>query len=336
MAYRRAAFEQASRTPGCHLPWTLLAAIGKVESNHARGGALTGQGFTAGPILGPVLDGAPFASLRDSDHGRLDGNTTWDRAVGPMQFIPPTWKRWGTTTRPTLTADPSNIFDASTSAASYLCANNRDLKAPLQLNHAILSYNPSGTYLRDVLAWNSAYASGQPVGTATAPAFALGPSNMARLAAPAKAVFTALHTRAQHTLHTRAQHTLHTRAQRTLHKRAQRRTPLAVQETTTPQQPTRLAVQETTSPRQVSGGTARYPVSSSKPNNPKSPLLQAGLLASKVPSSSPVAARPSSPAPVTAQVAGLVRRLGQVLPSHLLDRGGLLSELEGESAPDGA
>ncbi|MFF0226953.1 hypothetical protein [Streptomyces sp. NPDC004629] len=167
-AYQRAADEQAVRTPGCHLPWTLLAAIGQVESNHARNGALTSEGFTASPILGPVLNGGPFAALRDSDQGKFDGDTTWDRAVGPMQFIPSTWKRWGTTTRPTLDADPNNIFDAATTAAAYLCADNRDLSDPQQLNRAILSYNPADVYLRDVLAWNSVYASGHTVGAVPA------------------------------------------------------------------------------------------------------------------------------------------------------------------------
>ncbi|MGW3953665.1 transglycosylase SLT domain-containing protein [Streptomyces sp. NPDC004752] len=169
-AYQRAADEQAIRTPGCHLPWTLLAAIGQVESHHARNGALTSEGFTTSPILGPVLNGGPFAALRDSDQGRFDGDTAWDRAVGPMQFIPSTWKRWGTTTRPTLDADPNNIFDATTTAAAYLCADHRDLNDPRQLNRAVLSYNPSETYLRDVLAWNSAYATGHSTTAAAVPA----------------------------------------------------------------------------------------------------------------------------------------------------------------------
>ncbi|MFJ5841824.1 transglycosylase SLT domain-containing protein [Streptomyces shenzhenensis] len=181
-AYQRAADEQAIRTPGCHLPWTLLAAIGQVESHHARNGALTSEGFTTSRILGPVLNGGLFAALPDSDRGTYDGDTTWDRAVGPMQFIPSTWKRWGTTTRPTLDADPNNIFDATTTAAAYLCADNRDLNDPQQLNRAILSYNPSETYVRDVLAWNSAYASGHSVAALppmTVPAFDSGESGSA-------------------------------------------------------------------------------------------------------------------------------------------------------------
>ncbi|WP_121894619.1 transglycosylase SLT domain-containing protein [Streptomyces shenzhenensis] len=178
-AYQRAADEQAIRTPGCHLPWTLLAAIGQVESHHARNGALTSEGFTTSRILGPVLNGGLFAALPDSDRGTYDGDTTWDRAVGPMQFIPSTWKRWGTTTRPTLDADPNNIFDATTTAAAYLCADNRDLNDPQQLNRAILSYNPSEIYVRDVLAWNAAYASGHSVAALppmTVPAFDSGES----------------------------------------------------------------------------------------------------------------------------------------------------------------
>ncbi|MEY9998002.1 membrane-bound lytic murein transglycosylase B [Streptomyces sp. V4I8] len=159
-AYRRAANEQAGRTPGCHLPWTILAAIGSIESNHARGGLLKADGTTTSPILGPVLNGGQFAALSDTDAGVLDGDPVWDRAVGPMQFIPSTWSRWATTTRPMATPDPNNIFDAATTAAAYLCANNRDLSDPNQLNQAILSYNRSEEYLRAVLAWNARYASG--------------------------------------------------------------------------------------------------------------------------------------------------------------------------------
>lgn len=161
-AYRRAANEQASRTPECHLSWPLLAAIGQIESHHASGGALTPDGFTTSPILGPALNGDGFAALPDSDQGRLDADRTWDRAVGPMQFIPSTWKRWATTTRPGGEPHPGNIFDATTSAASYLCADNRNHDNPGQLADAILSYNHSQKYLDDVLAWKARYSAQAP------------------------------------------------------------------------------------------------------------------------------------------------------------------------------
>ncbi|MBO0517868.1 lytic transglycosylase, partial [Streptomyces beijiangensis] len=94
-AYKQAQQTVAGTDPGCHLPWQLLAAIGKVESGQARGGRVDAGGTTLSPILGPVLNGVGFANISDTDHGQYDGDSTHDRAVGPMQFIPSTWKTWG-------------------------------------------------------------------------------------------------------------------------------------------------------------------------------------------------------------------------------------------------
>ncbi|MEV7003709.1 hypothetical protein AB0N62_39505 [Streptomyces sp. NPDC093982] len=155
---------------------------------------MTGEGTTTSPILGPVLHGGEFAALPDTDRGTLDGNTAWDRAVGPMQFIPSTWRRWATSTRPAGFSDPNNIFDATTTAAAYLCANNRDLNDPEQLNQAILSYNPSHRYLQDVLAWNSRYASGvsevpaSPFGSTTPDSNSDGSKTLARPASTSNVV----------------------------------------------------------------------------------------------------------------------------------------------------
>ena len=78
------------------ITWPLLAGIGKVESAHASGGRVEANGNTRGKILGPVLDGGPgMAAITDTDQGLYDGNTAWDRAVGPMQFIPGTWQAFG-------------------------------------------------------------------------------------------------------------------------------------------------------------------------------------------------------------------------------------------------
>lgn len=94
-AYRRAERRIADTDPGCGLPWQLLAAIGKVESGQAGGGRVDAAGTTLRPILGPVLDGNGFASISDTDGGAYDGDARYDRAVGPMQFIPSTWATWG-------------------------------------------------------------------------------------------------------------------------------------------------------------------------------------------------------------------------------------------------
>ncbi|WP_172385448.1 lytic transglycosylase domain-containing protein [Streptomyces sp. MNP-20] len=171
-AYKKA--ESAVRTakPGCNLPWQLLAAIGKVESGQARGGRVDDDGTTLTPILGPVLDGNGFAKITDTDGGAFDGDTTHDRAVGPMQFIPSTWASSGKDGNGDGKKDPNNIYDAALAAAHYLCGNDRDLAVKDDLHAAILSYNRSTEYLNTVLSWLEYYRKGTheiPDGTGQLP-----------------------------------------------------------------------------------------------------------------------------------------------------------------------
>lgn len=171
-AYRKAEAALRRTDPGCHLPWQLLAAIGKVESGQAGGGRVDAHGATLTPILGPVLNGQGFATVRDTDGGAYDGDATYDRAVGPMQFIPSTWAHWGRDGNGDGRRDPGNVFDAALAAGSYLCAGSRDLSVTADLDRAILSYNHSDTYLRTVLSWLEFYRKGiHPVadGTGTLP-----------------------------------------------------------------------------------------------------------------------------------------------------------------------
>jgi hypothetical protein len=161
VAYQNAAAILAREQPNCHLPVELLAAIGKVESGHARGGRLDAAGTAVPPILGPVLNGTNgTAAIPDTDHGVLDGNPVWDRAVGPMQFIPSTWRRWASDGNHDGVADPENIYDATLAAARYLCAGGRDLATDAGIQSAILSYNDSVAYLRLVSAWLAVYRGG--------------------------------------------------------------------------------------------------------------------------------------------------------------------------------
>jgi hypothetical protein len=161
-AYRRAATTLGRTDPGCHLQWWILAGIGKVESNHARGGRVDAKGRTNGEILGPRLDGslANTAVIRDSDDGRLDRDTVYDRAVGPMQFLPSTWRTWAADGNDDGVRDPHNIYDSTLAAGRYLCAGSADLSTPSGLSRAILRYNPSGAYLRSVLGWAASYRDG--------------------------------------------------------------------------------------------------------------------------------------------------------------------------------
>ncbi len=136
----------ATRCPG--LSWAVLAAVGKIESDHGR--------LAPPPILGPRLDGrGAVAAIADSDRGRLDGDPVWDRAVGPMQFLPSTWARYGLDGDGDGIADLHNIVDAAHSAAAYLCANGAN--DPQRVREALYAYNHSWDYVERVLAQADAY-----------------------------------------------------------------------------------------------------------------------------------------------------------------------------------
>jgi hypothetical protein len=163
-AYRKAAAESAVRYPGCGLPWPLLAAIGRVESDHGRfaDSQLHADGTAAPPIIGIPLNGVGTALIRDTDGGRLDGDTVYDRAVGPMQFIPSTWATWEIDGNGDGVLNPNNIYDAATAAANYLCAAGGNLQTEAGQISAVLAYNHSAAYLAIVLALEKEYAAGEP------------------------------------------------------------------------------------------------------------------------------------------------------------------------------
>ncbi|MFJ4702055.1 lytic murein transglycosylase [Streptomyces sp. NPDC088768] len=171
-AYQRAESSLAHSRPGCHLPWQLLAAIGQVESGQARGGDVDAHGTTRHRITGPALDGDGFALIRDTENGAWDGDPVYDRAVGPLQFLPGTWRRWGADGNGDGRADPNNIYDAALGAGRYLCAGGRDLATGGGLERAVLSYNYSRDYLQLVLRWLAFYRDGVhavPDGTGVVP-----------------------------------------------------------------------------------------------------------------------------------------------------------------------
>lgn len=172
--YRSAEARLAATAPGCGLSWSLLAGIGKVESDHARGGNIDAEGTTLAPILGPALDGTSGnAAIPDTDNGALDRDTRWDRAVGPSQFIPTSWDIYGADGNDDGRTDPNNAYDAATATGRYLCAGGLDLSDPADLNTAVFRYNHSQDYVDTVLGWARTYASAPGVAAAAAPPMAV-------------------------------------------------------------------------------------------------------------------------------------------------------------------
>jgi hypothetical protein len=162
-AYVRAEGRLATEDPSCGIRWTLLAAIGRVESNHGRfGGAmLRDDGYPTKPIRGIPLDGRPnVALIGDTDRGRLDGDTRYDRAVGPMQFIPSTWQSVGVDGNGDGRRDPNNLFDAAYGAARYLCDGDADLRNADARAQAVRHYNNADRYVRVVLNLADMYETG--------------------------------------------------------------------------------------------------------------------------------------------------------------------------------
>lgn len=154
------AYWRASALAPCRIPWWVIAGIGRVESGHgsAHGSSLTAEGDTTVHILGIPLDGRPgVAAIGDTDGGRLDDDTQWDRAVGPMQFIPGTWNRWAADGNADEVSDPHNIYDAAGAAARYLCFSRGDLLTEPAIRGALLAYNRSVPYGTKVLAEGGRY-----------------------------------------------------------------------------------------------------------------------------------------------------------------------------------
>ncbi|ROR92273.1 lytic transglycosylase domain-containing protein [Nocardioides aurantiacus] len=167
-AYTRAAALAPER---CHLTVPLLAAIGQVESGNLVGRAMD-EGHRVTPALvGPRLDGGAFTAVADTDKGQLDGDRKFDRALGPLQFLPSTWRSVGVDLDADGTRDPQSIYDAAGGAMVYLCGEGRDLAQDADLRDAVLSYNRSQAYLSQVLRWKTTFDAAELDQLTSMPAF---------------------------------------------------------------------------------------------------------------------------------------------------------------------
>jgi membrane-bound lytic murein transglycosylase B len=202
-AYHHAAQVMATADPGCDISWTMLAAIGRVESNHGRfgGAALGSDGVSRPGIRGPELNGAgAFAAIRDSDNGRLDHDVVWDRAVGQMQFLPETWQAVGRDGDGDGQKNPDDIDDSALGSAAYLCSAGGSLANNEGMATAAFRYNHSDYYVALVLSFQAGYQTG---------VFALPSPPPPPAKAKAKAKTRSDRTTASRTHHTRQHATKH-------------------------------------------------------------------------------------------------------------------------------
>jgi hypothetical protein len=162
-AYQRAEAVINKADPSCALPWELIAAIGRVESDHGRfgGNTLDDQGVARPGIYGIALNGKNNTQdISDTDAGQYDNDTRHDRAVGPMQFIPSTWAVVGVDGDSDGTRNPQDIDDAALATAVYLCSGDDDLSAEKGQRASVYRYNHSNDYVDLVLSIMQAYMDG--------------------------------------------------------------------------------------------------------------------------------------------------------------------------------
>jgi membrane-bound lytic murein transglycosylase B len=174
-AYQRAETVINAADPSCHLPWQLIAAIGRVESNHGRadGNTLDDNGLATPGIFGVALNGANGTTeIVDTDAGQFDNDPSYDHAIGPMQFIPSTWSVVGVDADGDGVRNPQDVDDAALGTAVYLCSGSDDLGTDAGQRAAVYRYNHSQSYVDLVLAIMNAYLQGDftsiPNGTVVA------------------------------------------------------------------------------------------------------------------------------------------------------------------------
>lgn len=154
-AYGFAQLALAQLDPQCRLSWTTLAGIGEVESRHgqADGAVLQPSGRSSPVVMGPVLDGRNGRPLvTDTDAGAFDGDSTYDRAVGPLHLMPSAWRAYAIDADGDAIVDPFDLDDAALTLGRLLCSGTEDLAVRSGWNTAIARYRDGNAYRRTVFA----------------------------------------------------------------------------------------------------------------------------------------------------------------------------------------
>jgi membrane-bound lytic murein transglycosylase B len=160
-AYAGAALAKSATMPECGLSWNTIAGIGATESDHGRhgGSAVGADGTVTPPIYGvPLAGGEGVEHIPDSDGGALDGDAEFDRAVGPFQLIPQTWRNWHTDGNGDGVEDPHNIDDAAMATANYLCRVSIHIDTEEGWVAAVSGFNSPESYRDSVARYAVRYA----------------------------------------------------------------------------------------------------------------------------------------------------------------------------------
>ncbi len=162
-AYVNAERESPTVAEGCEVAWPIIAGIWRVESIHATygGRTVTDSGVVTPPLYGVTLDGSTPGTqiIADTDNGELDADASWDRAVGPAQFLPSSWRALGQDGNGDGTADPQNVYDAALATVAHLCVwAPGDYTHRPDLERALLRYNNHQEYVDTVIGWIEFYA----------------------------------------------------------------------------------------------------------------------------------------------------------------------------------
>ncbi|MBB5998055.1 C40 family peptidase [Streptomonospora salina] len=159
-AYAGAAARLHETQPQCSgMRWQILAGIGKIESSLLAGHDIAPNGDVSPPMIGPRLDGSGVGGNLtphyDTDNGTWDGDTEYDRAVGPNQHLPSGWDTYGADGNGDGVKDPHNAYDSALASARELCLSagpgGVDFTDRGQLADALYRYNHSQAYVEDVL-----------------------------------------------------------------------------------------------------------------------------------------------------------------------------------------
>lgn len=270
----RAYVAAVAKSPrGCHLRTAHLAAIGQVESGSVGGRSVGADHRVTPQIYGPLLDGGPFAVVHDSDGGSYDGDSSYDRAMGPLQFLPGTWRWAGRDGDGDGRRDPQNVFDAALATAGYLCSDGRDLRSEQQWRSAVLSYNFSGDYVAAVDDWVE-FFTGHGLAAMSDVAFRVGSGGRAS-DLPVPESSTSSSTTSTTTSTTTSGTTSATATSRTPRPTSSTRTATATPTTTRTAPPTRVPVPPPTSPTTTTPPPTSTTTPPADPSDPSDPVVPA-------------------------------------------------------------